>query len=57
VTELESLLPVKVIKMARIEDFSRSLRSEGKKVRELRGDLESAIRGEGAAGKEEGEEE
>ena len=54
---MESLLPVKVIKMARIEDFSRSLRSEGEKVRELRGDLESAIRGEGVAGKEEGEEE
>lgn len=56
VTELENLLPVKVIKLARIEDLSKSLRIEGDKVRELRGDLESAIRGDGV-GKEEGEEE
>ena len=55
-TELENLLPVKVIKLARIEDLSKSLRIEGDKVRELRGDLESAIRGDGAV-KEEGDEE
>jgi hypothetical protein len=45
-----------VIKLARIEDLSKSLRIEGDKVRELRGDLESAIRGDGAV-KEEGDEE
>ena len=55
-TELENLLPVKVIKLARIEDLSKSLRIEGDKVRELRGDLESAIRGDGVV-KEEGDEE
>lgn len=55
-TELENLLPVKVIKLARIEDLSKSLKIEGDKVRELRGDLESAIRGDGAV-KEEGDEE
>jgi hypothetical protein len=56
VTELEVMLPVKVVKLARIEDMSRSMRAEGEKVRELRGDLESAIGGEGGGG-EEGEEE
>lgn len=55
-TELENLLPVKVIKLARIEDLSKSLRIEGDKVKELRGDLESAIRGDGVV-KEEGDEE
>ena len=53
VTELEVMLPVKVVKLARIEDMSRSMRAEGEKVRELRGDLESAIGGEGG-GREEG---
>ena len=45
-----------MIKLARIEDLSKSLQIEGNKVKELRGDLESAIRGDGAV-KEEGDEE
>ena len=43
---MENLLPVKVIKLARIEDFSKSLKVERDKVKELQGDLESAISGD-----------
>ena len=45
-TEVEGVIGVKVVKMARVEEVTRGVREQGERVKELRGDLEAVNRGE-----------